>query len=258
MSEKDLFDIIGRFNRDVKFAGQLLRNFDQAVLDNGYLLDADEMSKAKASFNKTDGTPLPPEGETSHISSESQAFTPEQLLQQQDALKRSSDLQAFTLGIFKGTLNNAKLTYQLITVMNGVMFCMGVGLFLFAAIYGTVSQNGKFTAALAGLGTASFITLLMITPIDKIQDALSNLIQAEVAFMNYYEQMIFLEGFALGAWAGSENVKKASDLLQERTGQTLELLQTYLENRHGKTRRKKQGGADSKPKISDAAQETNS
>lgn len=231
MSETDLNAVINRFAVDYAFVGQLLRNFDQAIEQNGYALDEAEMAKAKAAFNASGSPPdsqslnpnlLPPITPPTPIDPEAKA--------------RQNAMGDFTLSLLKGTLNNAKLTYQLITLMNAIMFCMGVGLFLFAAIYGARSHNLTFTAAFAGLGVASFVALFLLGPIDKTQDALSNLIQAEVAFMNYFDQMVFLEASAQLPAPGTnlpnvQNIERASALLQKRTEETLGLLQTFLETR---------------------------
>jgi ABC-type multidrug transport system fused ATPase/permease subunit len=238
MSEEDLQAVTARFHADAKFAGELLRNFEQAVRENGYSLDEDELLKAEGAFNApTSSTEAAPMAGTQPSATQPfQPFAGNQLLQLREAqLRRMIDLGEYTVRLLKGTLNNAKLTYQLITVMNGIMFCMGVGLFLFAAVYGAVSRNLPFTVAFAGLGAASFVALFLLGPIDKAQDALSNLIQAEVAFMNYFEQMCFLEGCAQVPSPGSnvasvENLERASALLQKRTQETIELLQIYLEN----------------------------
>ncbi len=234
MSEKDLQAVTARFSVDSKFADQLLRNFEQAVQQNGYSLDEEEMGKAKAAF-KTPPAPSMAVDATAQFAQPSQPFGGDPHLRAAQ-IKRMIDLGEFTVNLLKGTLNNARLTYQLITVMNGLMFSLGMGLFLFSAVYGAVSRDLTFTGAFAGLGTASFIGFFLLKPIDKTQDALSNLIQAEVAFMNYYDQMCFLEGCAMVPLPGTnapsvENIEKASDLLQKRTEETVALLQTYLENR---------------------------
>jgi hypothetical protein len=253
MSETDLIAVTHRFNIDSKFAGQLLRNFDEAVQGNGYSLDEEEMNKAKAAFSAPGSVPTA--GAVSGTTQIPQPFQPFSGDQQLHAaqLKRMIDVGEFTVSLLKSTLNNARFTYQLITLMNGLMFCMGGGLFLFAAIYGAASRDLTFTAAFAGLGAASFVALFMLGPIDKTQEALSNLIQAEVAFMNYYDQMCLLEGCAQLPSPGSnvpcvENLEKASALLQKRTEETISLLQTYLENRPARDGSRSKLGRDSKTK----------
>lgn len=238
MSQEDFISVTNRFRVDTKFVGELLRDFERAIRENGFSLSKDEINRAKAAFEAANAPIAAKDG---YPPVDSQQQLPpaagvhlEQLRSAQ--IRRTIELGEYTVNNLKGTLNSAKFTYQLITVMNGVMFSMGVGLFLFAAAYGAVSGSLKLTAAFAGLGAASFVTLFMLGPIDKTQDALSNLIQAEVAFMNYFEQITFLEGFAQIPTPGSgllstDHIEKASSLLQRRTEETIVLLQTYLETR---------------------------
>jgi hypothetical protein len=249
MSAQDLNAVLDRIAVDTRFVGQLMQDFPQAIAKNGYALDEAEISAARAAFDAAGAPPTPPFSNSSYP--DPSANAPRILLPSfpqagpapvvdhpvdPDVRARQNQLGDFTLSLLKGTLNNAKLTYQLITLMNAVMFLMGVGLFLFAAIYGANSRNLTFTAAFAGLGVASFVALFLLGPIDKTQDALSNLIQAEVAFMNYFDQMCFLEACAQCPAPGTNtpcvpNIERASALLQQRTQQTLDMLQTYLENR---------------------------
>jgi hypothetical protein len=234
MSEKDLAAVTNRFAVDSTFVSQLVQNFDQAIEQNGYSLDEAEMARAKAAFDASGSPPDPPSLNPNLIPPISPT-TPSTRIDP-DVKKRQKAMGDFTLSLLKGTLNNARRTYQLITLMNAIMFCMGVGLFLFATIYGAHSQNLKFFGAFAGLGAASFVALFMLGPIDKTQEALSNLIQAEVAFMNYFDQMVFLEACAQLPAPGMnlpnvQNIERASALLQKRTEETLGLLQTFLETR---------------------------
>lgn len=261
MSEKDLNEVINRIAVDTKFVGQLMEDFPQAIQRNGYALDEAEMSDVRTAFDKS-GSPLGPSASHPNLLIPpifpAAPNTPPSTPIDPDAKARQKEMGDFTLSLLKGTLNNAKLTYQLITLMNAIMFCMGVGLFLFAAIYGARSHNLTFTATFAGLGAASFVALFMLGPIDKTQDALSNLIQAEVAFMNYFDQMCFLEACAQCPAPGTNlpcvpNIERASALLQQRTQETLDLLQTYLENRPLKSGAKQPNDPGSKPRRTNTA-----
>jgi len=249
MSEKDLHAVIDRIATDTKFVGQLMEDFPAALEGNGYVLDEAEIAQARATFDNS-GSPLGPSSVHPNLIPPIFPAPPNSPVDP-EVKNRQKQMGDFTLSLLKGTLNNAKLTYQLITLMNAIMFVMGVGLFLFAAIYGAHSHNLTFTAAFAGLGAASFVALFMLGPIDKTQDALSNLIQAEVAFMNYFDQMCFLEACAQCPAPGTNlpcvpNIERASELLQQRTQQTLDLLQTYLENRPTKNAAKSDADPGSK------------
>jgi len=73
----------------------------------------------------------------------------------------------------------------------------GIGLFLFAAFYGALSSQKIYSLVFGGLGTVTFISIFILTPMEKSQNALSNLVQVEISFMNHFEQMSLWETFAM-------------------------------------------------------------
>jgi hypothetical protein len=149
--------------------------------------------------------------------------------------KRAIELNEYTLSIFKMTLGHAAKTYKRVTWMNYLMFLVGLGLFVTAAVYGVLAESDKGYAFLfAGLGAVTFVTLFLTGPIEKTQTALSNLVQAEVGFMNYFEQIMLWETYALrpqpdSPLPDSGNIETASASLQQRTTEALELFQKHLE-----------------------------
>jgi len=109
-------------------------------------------------------------------------------------------------------------------------------LFVAAALSGAILKDRTaYSLMLAGLGAANFIALFLLGPIEKTQNALSNLVQVEISFMNYFEQIMFWEGYALlpkgfPPAPDPANIEKASLSLQQRSQETIELLQTYVES----------------------------
>jgi hypothetical protein len=120
--------------------------------------------------------------------------------------------------------------------MNVIMFAVGIGLFLFAAFYAVFSNEKIYSLVFGGLGTVTFISLFILTPMEKSQNALSNLVQVEISFMNYFEQITLWENFALTPQGNPPaispaNLDKASEMLQKRSMETIELLQKYIETK---------------------------
>jgi hypothetical protein len=225
MSERDFYAVVGRWNLDLDFASELMSNFEKAVQDRQYSLEPAELQRAKAMFSAPKSSSPGPQPANPPVDAGQaglQAFTPEQMRAVRTAqIKRGLELGKFGVDLLKDTLGHAKQTYRAITLMNQAMFALGFALFLFAAVYGAISKNVQITAVFGGLGVASFVTIFLVTPIDKTQEALSNLIQAEVVFTNYFEQMAVAETLA------QTNLEKASELLQMRSERAICLLQTY-------------------------------
>jgi hypothetical protein len=233
MSQQDVWAVVGRAKLDGDFSGRLVHDFEGAVREAGYALSPDELQAAKAAISDSAGPQqqtVPPLQEITDGFRFQQEETRTRIKAQ---TARMIELNQFTVDTLKQTIGHSASTYRKITLMNQAMFWMGVSLFAFAVFYSAVFHDLQYGGAFAGLGTASFVGFFVLGPIQKTQVALSNLIQAEIAFMNYFEQMSFLENYAGAPTATGvldpDRIEKASELLQKRSQQTIELLERYLE-----------------------------
>ena len=247
MSQLDLWTVVGRAKAEEAFAERLFRNFQQALSEEGYQLTSAETTAAEQALSQQNGSIAQPVMD--QITAQSQVMvdrikfesdlTKERMTQQ---VARMNDLGKYTVQILKDTLGNAARTYKMINFMNVVMFTVGIGLFLFAAGFAVYSTAKAYSLVFAGLGTVSFIAMFMIGPIERSQDALSNLVQVEISFMNYFEQITFWETFALTPRGNPPapdlaNIEKASEMLQARANETVKMLQQYVETHPREARR---------------------
>jgi len=235
MSQQDLWAAVGRAKVDADFSARLWKDFEGTLRDSGYSLTPAEVEAAQAAMSTASGQqpdqlPLQDISETFRVQ---QKEIQKRFKAQND---RMIDLNQFTVDMLKETIGHSAATFKKVTLMNQVMFWMGVCMFGFAVVYAAVFKNLDFTGVFAGLGAASFIGFFFLGPIKKTQAALSNLIQAEIAFMNHFEQMGLLESYAglprdnAPGLLDPDRVERASELLQLRSQQTIELLQRYLED----------------------------
>lgn len=235
MAEKDLWAVIGRSRVDPNFGMQALHDFEGTIKDEGFTLDEEEMKTAKKNLGMSGTSPAA-------VISPDFPASPDLLQFQQEMMKkrfaaqvnRMNDLGEYTVQILKNTLDNAARAYDKITLMNTVMFYTGIALFIFAAGYGAFSREIIFSLVFGGLGTASFIAFFLLGPVEKTQVALSNLVQVEVAFMTFFEQLSFWENYALAPQGNPPapdpaKIEKASAALQERTAEIIALLQQFVE-----------------------------
>jgi hypothetical protein len=149
-----------------------------------------------------------------------------------DQTKESAKSQAYINDLFHRTLDHAASTYKLITRMSSIMFGVGIALVVFAALYGTLGDSTALAAVFGGLGVTTFVAVFVAGPLDDAQTALSNLLQGEVAFMTFFEQIRMLANYAWDRETGTldcEKAERASLLLQRRLSEEMRLLQTYLE-----------------------------
>jgi hypothetical protein len=219
MSREALYSVIGRSRVDIDFGSRLLENFTQTVQDAGYILTDEEIVYAKQN--------LP-------AATASVQGMPSQNFQQQLAMKTANEFTELNITIHKNNFKNASKTYERISLMSSIMFGTGIGLFIFAALYGAFSQQLSYTFVFAGLGAANFIALFILKPMDKSQEALSNLLQAEIAYMNYSNQVtlwgsMYLVPTGFPPRLDPASIKTTSEELQKLTRETMDLLQTYIE-----------------------------
>jgi hypothetical protein len=233
MSQQDLWSALGRSRLDLSFSGQLAQDFSGTLQKAGYGLTAEEIELLRQALT----APAPSLARAvPSLAPEDIQFQREKMRERTTAqVERSNELGRYTVNILKETLNNARSAYHKITLMNSVMFATGIGLFIAAAIYGAVSHDRAYSAMLAGLGAANFVALFLFGPIERTQNGLSNLVQVEIAFMNYFEQITFWETYALMPTGDPPapnlaNIREASLQLQKRSEETMALLQNFVEN----------------------------
>ncbi len=218
MSQEDLWKALGRSRLDLGFSGQLITNPEKIISEAGYQLDASELQQLRQMAITPEGQAMGP----------GRPPPPE-------LMKLRFQLTEKAVEVVKKTFDRAASTYSTITWMNRIMFATGIGLFLFAALFAAYSKEAKvYSLLFGGMGAASFITLLMLKPIEMTQKALSNLVQVEVVFMSYFDQLGWWEMVAMipkGMPPGPdpEHIERASAGLHQRTLETLQLLQRYVE-----------------------------
>lgn len=223
MSQDHLIQALERANKDGGFAQLVSLNPNAAAETAGFALDDSELESLSRLIPQPDAL------------AEELRFQQQKAREQLSAqVARVNQLGAYTVRVLKDTLNNARGTYQLISSMTRAMFIIGLTLFVAGAVTSMIAEEVKYALVFGGFGAVTFAALFFTGPIDKSQNALSNLVQVEILFMNYFEQITFWENYALMPEGNppapqKSNIDKASSSLQERTKQTAELLQRLVE-----------------------------
>ena len=130
--------------------------------------------------------------------------------------------------LLQETLYSAKQTFRNIIIMSNVTFALGI-IFLAVSAISSLVLRLEISFVFGGLGGASFIAFFIFRPIDSVQNAIPNLMQAEVALITYFDQLHFWAPFASSD--DFEQRKVASQRLQDITSSTMQLLERYLEKR---------------------------
>ncbi len=143
--------------------------------------------------------------------------------------KSSQEVQNTAISILKDTILKSQSTFRNISFMSYIIFGVGIAFFTASAASGLVSGNPAFAATFGALGVINFVALFIFEPSKMMQIALSNLLQFEIIFMNFWNQMHFWTRYGLN---DEERLKQeGSKKLQELTYQNLKLLEEYLERR---------------------------
>jgi ABC-type multidrug transport system fused ATPase/permease subunit len=151
--------------------------------------------------------------------------------------KAEKELYSQSLGItvklLENAINDAQIAFKNLRSLSNITFFSGLILIMIAAITGLFLQKETFSLIFGGLGTLFVFTIFLMKPKEEIQIALSNLLQAEIIFLDFHNQMYFWAPYIRKATNISEK-QKASEEMHNAAKNAVELLQKCLEPK-GKT-----------------------
>ncbi|MFA5332171.1 MAG: hypothetical protein WC342_07310 [Methanoregula sp.] len=146
----------------------------------------------------------------------------------------SNDLQNLALRELKSAIRKAKITQTVILVLNVIMFFFGLILISVAVYGGFTGMSDVYALLFGGVGFADIVASFFVGAMQRSQNSVSDLVQVEIAFLNYFEQVRLWEQYASvrddQGKIQKENLAKAAEKIQESTAQSLELLQKYIES----------------------------
>jgi hypothetical protein len=234
--DEDLWKVVGRARFDLDFGGKLKQDFAGTVADAGYKLDPEQLADAQKAVNKAVNRLVLDAGTGDANMQNLPLNEAEQRKMHQirlDQMERMGQFTDYMLETVKKTFGYASLTYRSIAWMNWLTFVTGIGLFGFSAAYALIAQTKAYSVLFAGMGVTSFVTSFVFRPPEQTQRALSNLVETEIAFMNYFDQQSFWEAYA-NIPQGSPpspnpvNIEKASASLMLCAQNTMAMLKRYV------------------------------
>lgn len=154
----------------------------------------------------------------------------------EDRRKSSQQLEQTAQNALNDAIERAKNTQQSILSLNIAMFYFGIFLITIAVIVGLVNGNGGYSVVFGGVGLIQVVASFFVGSMERSQKAISDLIQIEITFLNYFEQVNLWELYAGILDSKNKidkaNLEKAADKIQACTKETLELLQTNIESKN--------------------------
>jgi uncharacterized membrane protein len=231
MNNPDVQMIIGRAFIDAEFRKQCYTDWDNVcdsfnISDDTERKQAAEFLKRIVSFygSQKKDTPIQPQV-TDAADQQDRNKIELNLMKQQ--VNIAMDVQRYAVEVLKTTVHSARISFSRISLMSYIIFGVGISLFTLSALFGLYFREESFTTIFGVLGVANFVSLFIFGPSKNVQKALSNLLQAEVIFMNFWDQVHFW-----GKYTVSDDlsvVKEASDNLHRITKECISMLEKYIE-----------------------------
>ena len=164
-----------------------------------------------------------------------EAFQSLEELLQSRYIEPSNDLQDASFTVFTDTIERMRRNYEASLSMNSVVFWLGilvvvigVGSALFVPDGGAIFFGA--TGVVAGLGT--LVSLFLFGPLNRVQHALTELVQIEVAFVAFMHRLLqarsIFEQLYLSGDIDIDTLSRFDALLENGMRQTVELLEANV------------------------------
>jgi len=95
--------------------------------------------------------------------------------------------------MFKRTLDAFMKPYHLTIWMYGILFAIGIMLFVVAAVIGLRDSKSVVAIVFAGLGAGAFLTFFIRQPIQALEENLEFITWLGVAFNTYWTRLMYIQ-----------------------------------------------------------------
>jgi hypothetical protein len=94
-----------------------------------------------------------------------------------------------------GTIEDVKRAYTITLLLSQVLFYAGLAMVIAGFVAGLMSGEKLISLFFGSGGIASMlISSLVVSPLDRVQNAAGNLVQLQMAYLAYYKQLYLLGG----------------------------------------------------------------
>jgi len=142
-------------------------------------------------------------------------------------------IQHISFDALRDALGRATDTHSWLILSNKIMFWVGIGLIVVAVIGGYVTDKSAYTVLFGGVGFLQIVASLFVGSMQRSQKAVSDLVQVEIVYMNYFEQTTLWKQYAFmknsNGQFNTERMEKAIDKIHNCTKETIKMLQTSIE-----------------------------
>jgi len=164
--------------------------------------------------------------------------TPEQHDLREEYLRNRLDeiktIQHISFDALRDALGRATDTHSWLILSNKIMFGFGIGLIVVAVVVGYVTDKSAYTVLFGGVGFLQIVASFFVGSMQRSQKAVSDLVQVEIAYLNYFEQTTLWEQYASikdkDGQLNTERIEKAIDKIHNCTKETIQMPQTSIED----------------------------
>lgn len=153
----------------------------------------------------------------------------------QDRFESGKVLQKTADNALADAINRAKETQSWILKSNKIMFWFGIILLLIAIGVGIFTDKEAYSVIFGGVGFLQIVSSFFVGSMERSQKAISDLVQIEIVYLNYFEQVALWENFAStmndSNKIDKENIEKAADKIHSCAKDTLEMLRNNLDEK---------------------------
>ena len=136
----------------------------------------------------------------------------------------------FTPDQLESIMEDGRIAFKNLILMSTITFIVSLSLMVLAPIAGLIFRSDLLALILGLLGVCVLLVLLLMKPLEKIQVALANMIQAQAIYLDLSNQFQIWDP-AVRRATNVEEKQQASDALHSATTFTLKALQDYIERR---------------------------
>jgi hypothetical protein len=141
------------------------------------------------------------------------------------------DSQQLWFEVTKISVQHSINTLKRISHMAYIIFGVGIVLFCLSAVSGLIRNQSTDAATFGELGVVSFVLFFIFVPTGTMQNALSNLLQANAIYMNFWNQVNFWMPYANSDVAHTK--REGSAQILGLTKSTTDMLEEYIEKNQG-------------------------
>lgn len=156
----------------------------------------------------------------------------------EERIQSSKRIKEIAENAITDAINRAKQTQKCILGLNIAMFIFGAALICVAIVVSYSENNSAYSYLFGGVGFLQMVSSFFVGSMERSQKAISDLVQVEIAYLDFFEQVTIWEQYASildeENRIDKSNIEKAAEKIQENSKEILELLQKKLENNQSK------------------------